>query len=43
VPASAKRALRSDLDRMGINFEMLFPDLEGFARHLNWLAQAQRG
>jgi hypothetical protein len=41
VPASAKRALRSDLDRMGINFEMLFPDLEGFAQHLNWIAQAQ--
>ena len=43
VPAGAKRALRGDLDRMGINYEMLFPDLEGFARHLNWLAQAQRG
>jgi len=25
----------------GINFEMLCPDLGGFAKHLDWIAQAQ--
>jgi len=37
VPCDAKRDLRKQLDRVGINFEMLFPDLEGFSQHLNWI------
>lgn len=39
VPRQAKDRLRTELDRLGINHEMLFPDLEGFSRHLNWLAR----
>lgn len=38
VPADAKQALRVELDALGINVEMLFPDLEGFSRHLNWIS-----
>jgi hypothetical protein len=37
VPCQAKYALRKELDRVGINGEMLFPDLEGFSAHLNWI------
>lgn len=39
IPRTAKRSLRQELDRLGVNLEMLFPDLEGFSQHLNWLAQ----
>jgi len=39
IPREAKGRLRTELDRLGINHEMLFPDLEGFSQHLNWLAQ----
>jgi hypothetical protein len=42
VPRHAKRNLRSELDRVGINFEMLFPDLEGFSQHLNWISASNR-
>jgi hypothetical protein len=42
VPCQAKCDLRKQLDRVGINFEMLFPDLEGFSQHLNWLTASSR-
>lgn len=42
IPHDAKAGLRKELDRLGINYEMLFPDLEGFSQHLNWLAQVHR-
>lgn len=37
IPASAFPALRTSLDRLGINFATMFPDLDGLTRHLNWL------
>jgi hypothetical protein len=42
VPCAAKCDLRKQLDRVGINFEMLFPDLEGFSQHLNWITASSR-
>jgi hypothetical protein len=40
VPQRAKDGIRKDLDLIGINQEMLFPDLEGYSQHLNWLSEA---
>jgi len=34
VPANDKRQLMADLDRLGINYQSLFPDLEGLARQI---------
>jgi hypothetical protein len=42
IPCRAKCGIRQELDRLGINAEMLFPDLEGFSAHLNWLTAASR-
>jgi hypothetical protein len=42
VLRDAKCALRKQLDRVGINDEMLFPDLEGFSQHLNWITATSR-
>ncbi|HZP87342.1 MAG TPA: FRG domain-containing protein, partial [Burkholderiales bacterium] len=42
VPKSGKRSLRIELDKLGVNAEMLFPDLEGFSQHLNWLSEIER-
>jgi hypothetical protein len=42
VPATAKRNIRKDLDKIGVNFEMLFPDLEGHSKHVNWVTEANR-
>jgi hypothetical protein len=42
VPCGAKFGIRQELDRLGINAEMLFPDLEGFSAHLNWLTATSR-
>ncbi len=38
IPREAKVQLQLELDCMGINLEMLFPDLEGFSQHLNWMS-----
>jgi hypothetical protein len=43
VPRNAKLGLRDELDKLGINLEMLFPDLEGFSNHLNWISDTARG
>jgi hypothetical protein len=42
VAAGAKRSIRRELDRMGIDMEMLFPDQEGFSSHLNWVVHERR-
>jgi len=42
IPHAAKPDLRKELDRLGVNYELLFPDLEGFSQHLNWLAHVHR-
>jgi len=42
IPHAAKPDLRKELDRLGIDYELLFPDLEGFSQHLNWLAHVHR-
>jgi FRG domain len=36
IPASARDAIKKELDDCGINFSLLFPDLEGLARHILW-------
>lgn len=42
IPADAKRTLRIALDRLGVNEETLFPDLEGFSRRVNWVTESNR-
>jgi hypothetical protein len=42
LPCAAKTPLRKQLDRVGINIEMLFPDLEGYSAQLNWITATRR-
>ena len=37
IPVAAFSTLRASLDRLGINFASMFPDMDGLTRHLNWL------
>lgn len=39
IPFQSKRALLGELDRVGVNKEKLFPDLDGIASHLEWSYQ----
>lgn len=36
VPVSARASIRRELDDCGINFSLVFPDLEGLALHILW-------
>ena len=36
VPSTAKETIRHELDKMGINYFLLFPDLDGLCRKLIW-------
>jgi hypothetical protein len=40
VPSSAFRDIRYQLDRCGINAAVVYPDLDGLARHIEWLYRA---
>lgn len=37
IPAHSRRAIKKTLDRVGINTASMFPDLDGIARHIDWL------
>jgi hypothetical protein len=37
VPAAARKQLKHTLYRYGIHRASLFPDLDGTARHIEWL------
>lgn len=37
ILGSQKTEMLIDLDQMGINYQSMFPDLEGVCRHLNWV------
>ncbi len=37
VPGASKERLLNELDQLGINYQSMFPDLEGVCRHLNWV------
>jgi FRG domain-containing protein len=36
IPASARESIKKQLDDCGINYSLLFPDLEGLALHILW-------
>jgi len=36
IPATSREGMLRSLDRHGTNLRVLFPDLEGLCRHLNW-------
>ena len=36
IPYKARKPLKDSLFRLGINEEILFPDLDGLARHIQW-------
>lgn len=36
IPRPMRYRMRSQLDRVGVNFATLFPDLDGVARHITW-------
>jgi len=36
IPYEARKQLKDSLFRHGINEEVLFPDLDGLARHAQW-------
>ena len=36
IPRASRNTIRVELDRVGINFATLFPDLDGIARHITW-------
>lgn len=40
VPASAFISIRYHLDRCGINAAVVYPELDGLARHIEWLYRA---
>jgi hypothetical protein len=37
IPAEAFQNLRYHLDRLGVNRMLMFPDLDGIAKHVEWL------
>jgi hypothetical protein len=36
IPGPRKKALKMQLDRVGINYFSLFPDLDGLGRQIKW-------
>ena len=36
IPSTLKMTLLNRLDLMGTNAKSIFPDLEGYCRHINW-------
>jgi hypothetical protein len=36
IPRGIRYRIRGELDRVGVNFATLFPDLDGIARHITW-------
>lgn len=37
IPAQQREAIKKTLDKVGINTGSMFPDLDGIARHIDWL------
>jgi type I restriction enzyme M protein len=37
IPAQQRKAIKKTLDKLGINTASMFPDLDGIARHIDWL------
>jgi hypothetical protein len=37
IPVATRVRIRSELNRMGVNYASLFPDLSGIARHILWV------
>jgi hypothetical protein len=37
VPADKRKAIKKTLNKVGIDTGSLFPDLDGIARHIDWL------
>jgi hypothetical protein len=37
IPARSRESFLVSLDKLGINAQSIFPDIEGICRHLNWL------
>ncbi len=37
IPGTSRKQLKAALDKVGINTASLFPDLDGIARHIDWL------
>ncbi|HWM92338.1 MAG TPA: hypothetical protein VN493_16355 [Thermoanaerobaculia bacterium] len=40
IPRSTFKGIRYHLDRCGINAAVVYPDLDGLARHIEWLYRA---
>lgn len=43
IPHDRKRDLKYDLDKMGINYYSVYPDLDGISKKLNWDIEMVRG
>lgn len=39
IPASQKKNMMANLDKFGINYQSMFPDVSGLCSYLNWLYQ----
>jgi FRG domain len=37
IPAHQRKGIKKTLDKLGINIGSMFPDLDGIARHIDWL------
>jgi FRG domain len=37
IPARHRKQIKKTLDKLGINTASMFPDLDGIARHIDWL------
>lgn len=37
IPGELKREMNSNLNVFGINYQKIFPDIEGICKHINWL------
>jgi hypothetical protein len=37
IPAEHRKEIKKTLDKVGINTASMFPDLDGIARHIDWL------
>ena len=42
IPGDDKECIIEDLDQLGVNYQTIFPDLEGVCRHLNWIHDCPR-
>jgi hypothetical protein len=42
VPGAARAAVKQELHAMRINYETLFPDLDGLCRQLGWMLEEQK-